>query len=199
MVREPASPYHVHEAVLEDEDEYRAASAFMVPPEARWTHIRSHAQADDIKIILDDAFESLERAYPDRLRGLLPRIFASSPIARENVAGLINLFSRDVFEADHGGMDLIGRVYEYFIGGFADSEGKRGGEYFTPLSIVRTLVAMLEPEEGVVYDPTRSARSTTTRSSATWFTRSSPRLSRTSAWTGPNLTGRTSRLPCAQP
>ena len=67
--------------------------------------------------------------------------------------GLINLFSKDIFEADHGGDDLIGRVYEYFIGEFASSEGKRGGEYFTPVSIVKTLVAMLEPEKGVVFDP----------------------------------------------
>src|SRR5262245_45758602 len=66
---------------------------------------------------------------------------------------LINLFSKDIFEADHGGDDLIGRVYEYFIGEFASSEGKRGGEYFTPVSIVKTLVAMLEPEKGVVFDP----------------------------------------------
>jgi type I restriction enzyme M protein len=66
---------------------------------------------------------------------------------------LINLFSKEVFEQDHNGEDLIGRVYEYFIGEFANSEGKRGGEYFTPVSIVRTLVAMLEPQEGIVFDP----------------------------------------------
>jgi type I restriction enzyme M protein len=84
---------------------------------------------------------------------LLPRIFASSNLAREGVTGLINLFSKDIFRQDHGGEDLIGRVYEYFIGEFASSEGKRGGEYFTPISIVRTLVAMLEPSEGIVFDP----------------------------------------------
>src|SRR5207249_1111875 len=107
----------------------------------------------DIKIRLDGILDVLENAYPDDLRGLLPRIYAGSNLSRENVAGLINLFSKDVFAQDHGGLDLIGRVYEYFIGGFADSEGKRGGEYFTPLSIVRTLVAMVEPTEGVVFDP----------------------------------------------
>jgi type I restriction-modification system DNA methylase subunit len=69
------------------------------------------------------------------------------------VSGLINLFSKDIFRQDHDGEDLIGRVYEYFIGEFASSEGKRGGEYFTPISIVRTLVAMLEPTRGVVFDP----------------------------------------------
>lgn len=69
------------------------------------------------------------------------------------MTGLINLFSKDIFKQDHGGADLIGQVYQYFIGEFASSEGKRGGEYFTPQSIVKVLVAMLEPTEGVVYDP----------------------------------------------
>jgi type I restriction enzyme M protein len=102
---------------------------------------------------LDNILELLEKTYPDKLRGLFPRIYAGSNLEREGVTGLINLFSKDVFRQDHGGEDLIGRVYEYFIGEFASSEGKRGGEYFTPLSIVRTLVAMLEPDRGVVFDP----------------------------------------------
>jgi type I restriction enzyme M protein len=74
-------------------------------------------------------------------------------MSAESLRGLINLFSKEVFTLDHGGEDLIGRVYEYFIGEFASSEGKRGGEYFTPESIVKTLVAMLEPTKGVVFDP----------------------------------------------
>ncbi len=143
----------VRESILDDPDEYRSAGAFIVPKKARWDYLLSKAQADDIKVILDDALEALEKAYPDKLRGLLPRIFAGSNLGRENVTGLINLFSRDVFRMDHAGLDVIGRVYEYFIGEFADSEGKRGGEYFTPLSIVRTLVAMLEPRAGTVFDP----------------------------------------------
>jgi type I restriction enzyme M protein len=102
---------------------------------------------------LDDVLESLENQYPDKLKGLLPRIYAGSNMDAVSVRGLINLFSKDIFEADHGGDDLIGRVYEYFIGEFASREGKRGGEYFTPVSIVKTLVAMLEPEKGVVFDP----------------------------------------------
>jgi type I restriction enzyme M protein len=87
------------------------------------------------------------------VKGLLPRIYAGSNMDAVSVRGLINLFSKHIFESDHGGDDLIGRVYEYFIGEFASSEGKRGGEYFTPVSIVKTLVAMLEPEKGVVFDP----------------------------------------------
>lgn len=153
MIAEPKSEYHGDKKALIDPDEYRAAGAFIIPEEARWENIRKQAQADDIKVRLDNILELLEKTYPDKLRGLLPRIYAGSNLERESVTGLINLFSKDVFRQDHGGEDLIGRVYEYFIGEFASSEGKRGGEYFTPGSIVRTLVAMLEPNRGVVFDP----------------------------------------------
>ncbi len=159
LLREPGSelyttdPASVRET-LEDPDEYRAAGVFMVPAKARWEYLRERAQSDDIKVIVDDALQAVEDAYPTELKGLLPRVFAGSNLSRENVTGLINLFSKDVFRADHGGADLIGKVYEYFIGEFADSEGRRGGEYFTPVSIVRTLVRMLEPSPGdKVFDP----------------------------------------------
>lgn len=161
--------------ILADADEYRAAGAFIVPEKSRWSYILQHAQADTIKSILDDALELLEKTYPDKLRGLLPRIYAGSNLDREGVTGLINLFSKDIFKQDHGGEDLVGRVYEYFIGEFANSEGKRGGEYFTPVSIVRTLVAMLEPEGGVVYDPCCGAGGMFVQSDV--FTKHSGRLS----------------------
>lgn len=153
LIADPQSEYHGDKGALADPDEYRSAGAFIVPEEARWENILKQAQADDIKVRLDNILELLEKTYPDKLRGLLPRIYAGSNLERESVTGLINLFSKDVFRQDHDGEDLIGRVYEYFIGEFASSEGKRGGEYFTPASIVRTLVAMLEPECGVVFDP----------------------------------------------
>jgi type I restriction enzyme M protein len=158
LVKEPGSEYYTEDKavaaeILDDADEYRAAGAFVVPKPARWSSIIKIAQADDLKIKLDGILELLEKAYPQQLRGLLPRIYAGSNMDRDNLAGLINLFSRDVFTYDHGGEDIIGRVYEYFIGEFANSEGKRGGEYFTPASIVKLLVAMLEPTEGVVFDP----------------------------------------------
>lgn len=146
------NPKHAAE-ILADSDEYRRVGAFVLPENARWQNIVKHAQDDDIKIRLDNVLELLEKTYPDKLRGLLPRIYAGSNLERASVTGLINLFSKNIFEQDHGNEDLIGRVYEYFIGGFASSEGKRGGEYFTPASIVRTLVAMLEPKHGIVYDP----------------------------------------------
>lgn len=153
VLREPKSEYYGDRKALDDPDEYRSAGAFVIPQEARWENIRKAAQADDIKVKLDKILELLERKYPDKLRGLLPPIYAGSNLEADSVRGLINLFSKDVFTLDHGGEDLIGRVYEYFIGEFASSEGKRGGEYFTPVSIVKTLVAMLEPTKGVVFDP----------------------------------------------
>jgi type I restriction enzyme M protein len=153
LVADKNSDYYGDKGAIHDLDEYRRVGAFVIPEAARWENIRKAAQADDIKVKLDDVLESLENQYPDKLKGLLPRIYAGSNMDAVSVRGLINLFSKDIFEADHGGEDLIGRVYEYFIGEFASSEGKRGGEYFTPVSIVKALVAMLEPEKGVVFDP----------------------------------------------
>lgn len=153
LLADKKSDYFGDKKAIHDPDEYRRVGAFVIPEAARWENLRKAAQADDIKVKLDDVLESLENKYPDKLKGLLPRIYAGSNLDAVSVRGLINLFSKDIFEADHGGDDLIGRVYEYFIGEFASSEGKRGGEYFTPVSIVKTLVAMLEPEKGVVFDP----------------------------------------------
>lgn len=153
LVADKKSDYFGDKKAIHDPDEYRRFGAFVIPEAARWENIRKAAQADDIKVKLDDVLESLENQYPDKLKGLLPRIYAGSNMDAVSVRGLINLFSKDIFESDHGGEDLIGRVYEYFIGEFASSEGKRGGEYFTPVSIVKTLVAMLEPDKGVVFDP----------------------------------------------
>jgi type I restriction enzyme M protein len=158
LVHEPGNELYtknpkIIRAILNDDDEYRSVGAFKVPEKASWEYIRTRARADNIKNILDEALELLEKTYPKQLKGLLPPMFAGSNLDNESVAGLITLFSKEVFEQDHNGEDLIGRVYEYFIGEFANSEGKRGGEYFTPVSIVRTLVAMLEPQEGIVFDP----------------------------------------------
>ena len=153
LVADKKSDYFGDKKAIHDPDEYRRMGAFVIPEAARWENLRKAAQADDIKVKLDDVLESLETKYPDKLKGLLPRIYGGSNLDAVSVRGLINLFSKDIFEADHDGDDLIGRVYEYFIGEFASSEGKRGGEYFTPVSIVKTLVAMLEPEKGVVFDP----------------------------------------------
>lgn len=154
LIANPKSEYYRDKKVLDDPDEYKSAGALVVPPEARWEHISGAiARRDDVKARMDGVLRVLEDLYPDKLRGLLPAIYGGSNMDAENLRGLINLFSKDIFRPDHGGEDVIGRVYEYFIGEFASSEGKRGGEYFTPASIVKTLVAMLEPTEGLVFDP----------------------------------------------
>jgi type I restriction enzyme M protein len=158
------------------QQEHPRPGAFPVPKKARWSELLKHASDEDIKVRLDDALEALERAYPAKLRGLLPRIYAASNMERHNVTRLLHLFSREVFTQGHGGEDLLGRVYEYFIGEFASTEGKRGGEYFTPTSIVRLLVSMLEPARGVVYDSCTRISSRSTAASS----RSSARRARSS-------------------
>jgi type I restriction enzyme M protein len=175
MIGELDSPIYGDAAALNDPDEYRAKNVFVVPEEARWSRIVEMARQDDIKLRLDNVLEAVENAYPEKLRGLLPRIYANSNMDAEDLRGLITLFSKDVFEKDHGGEDLLGRIYEYFIGEFASSEGKRGGEYFTPASIVRILVAMLEPVEGKVFDPCCGSGGMFVQSDA--FTKHSHRLS----------------------
>ena len=158
LIREPKSEYFTEDPgiakeILNDPDEYRKKGVYIVPKKARWEYLVEHAQDDDIKIKLDQAMESLEKTYSD-LRGVLPKIYAGSNLSRENVTGLINLFAKDTFRDHHGnGSDILGRVYEYFITNFASTEGTRGGEFFTPRSIVKLLVAMMEPKEGRVFDP----------------------------------------------
>ncbi len=157
LIADPQSDFFTSDPKLadslrEDPDLYTASNVFLVPEEARWDSIVKIARADDIKLRLDKILQLLEDAFP-KLKGLLLPIYAGSNLGRENIAGLINLFSKDIFKSGGGGLDMLGRVYEYFIGEFASSEGKRGGEYFTPASIVNLLVAMLEPTEGKVFDP----------------------------------------------
>ena len=159
-IHDPDSPYYtedesIAEDILTDPDEYRRKGAFVIPEKARWSYLAKNAQADDIKTKVDAAMELLEETYPDELQGVLPKIYAGSNLSNDNLAELINLFSRDIFaaESDTQG-DVLGRVYEYFITRFASTEGNRGGEFFTPRSIVQLLVAMLEPEAGnTVFDP----------------------------------------------
>jgi type I restriction enzyme M protein len=151
-VQEPDSYYT--EADLTDPAEYRSEGAFLIPEEARWSYLVEHAQDDDIKVKVDRAMELLEQRY-DELDGVLPAIYAGSNLSRENLTNLINLLSRDVFAGQNDRQaDVLGRVYEYFITNFASTEGTRGGEFFTPRSIVQVLVAMLEPEgNSTVFDP----------------------------------------------
>jgi len=155
-LKEPRSPYYTGDpdmdaVILNDPVEYEKHNIFIVPDEAQWDYIRRHARADDIKIRLDKAMRLLEESHP-KLNGLLPPIYARSNLTVDQIAGLINLFSKDIFNRPDGS-DILGRAYMYFIATFASTEGNRGGEFFTPQSIVKLLVEMLAPRQGVVFDP----------------------------------------------
>lgn len=141
------------ERLLENRDEYTAERVFWVPPEARWTNLQNQATRPDIATLIDDAILAIERDNLN-LKGKLPRDYARRGIAPEKMKALIDLFADIGFKDEHTrGRDMLGRVYEFFLGKFAQAEGKLGGEFFTPRSIVRLLVEMLEPYEGRVYDP----------------------------------------------
>lgn len=139
--------------VLESRDEYTAEGVFWVPPEARWDHIRSSAKQPDIGQVIDTAMDYVERENPS-LRGVLPKNYGRAELDKRRLGELIDLLSDERLrfsKVDHDN-DLLGRVYEYFLGEFASKEGKGGGEYYTPRSVVQLLVEMLEPFEGRVYD-----------------------------------------------
>ena len=141
------------ESLLENRDEYAAERVFWVPPEARWQNLQNQAARADIATLLDDAILAVERDNLG-LKGKLPRDYARRSIAPEKLKGLIDLIADIGFKDDRAkARDMLGRVYEYFLGKFAQAEGKLGGEFFTPRCIVRLLVEMLEPYEGRVYDP----------------------------------------------
>ena len=141
------------ESLLENRDEYTAERVFWVPPEARWANLQNQAARPDIATLIDDAILAVERDNPN-LKNKLPRDYARRGIAPEKMKGLIDLIADIGFKGDRAkARDTLGRVYEYFLGKFAQAEGKLGGEFFTPRCIVRLLVEMLEPYEGRVYDP----------------------------------------------
>lgn len=138
---------------LNDPDEYKRKNVFMVPEEAAWGYLVKSAQRDDIKSVVDNALVLMQEANP-KLNGVLRRAYGGSNLDAENLRGLISLFSRDLFAQQNGkGLDMLGKTYEYFIGNFASTEGARGGEYFTPESVVRVLVECMEPRSGTVFDP----------------------------------------------
>lgn len=141
------------ESLLENRDEYTAERVFWVPPEGRWQNLQNQAGRPDIATLIDDAILAVERDNPG-LKNKLPRDYARRGIAPEKMKGLIDLIAQIGFKGTHReARDTLGRVYEYFLGKFAQAEGKLGGEFYTPRSVVRVLVEMLEPYEGRVYDP----------------------------------------------
>ena len=137
----------------EDPDEYRAQSIFWVPPEARWQHLQSQARQPTIGRLVDDAMTAVERDNL-ALRDVLPKEYGRDALDKQRLGQVVDLVSNvKVGGAEAQANDVLGQVYEYFLEQFAIAEGRKGGEFYTPRSVVRLLVEMLEPYQGRVYDP----------------------------------------------
>jgi type I restriction enzyme M protein len=141
------------ENTAEDPDEYLAENIFWVPKDARWSYLRDNAKQPSIGKLVDEAMLAIE-ARNESLKGVLPKDYARPALNKVMLGELIDLISGIAMSEERNkARDILGRVYEYFLGQFAGSEGKRGGEFYTPRSVVRLLVEMLEPYKGRVYDP----------------------------------------------
>ncbi|MGV8898285.1 MAG: type I restriction-modification system subunit M [Burkholderiaceae bacterium] len=149
-------PELIH-AELEDRDYYKEVNVFWVPEAARWENLRAQAKQADIGKRIDDALSLIE-AENSKLKGILDKRYARVQLPDGKLGELVDLVSKIGFGestdvAKNHARDLLGQVYEYFLGQFASAEGKRGGQFYTPASIVKTLVAILAPHHGQVYDP----------------------------------------------
>lgn len=137
----------------EDPDEYRAVNIFWVPKEARWSYLKANAKQSNIGKLIDDAMIAIERDNPS-LKGVLPKDYAHPRLDKQRLGQLIDLIGNiGLGSQENRSKDILGRVYEYFLSQFASAEGKKGGQFYTPRCIVRTLVEMLAPYKGRVYDP----------------------------------------------
>jgi len=141
------------EADPEDPDEYRAENIFWVPQEARWSTLQSNAKRPEIGKIIDDAMVAIERENKS-LKGILPKDYARTSLDKQRLGELVDLVGTiGLGQKEHRSKDILGRVYEYFLSQFASAEGKRGGQFYTPRSVVSVLVEMLAPYKGRVFDP----------------------------------------------
>jgi len=137
----------------EDKDEYKAENVFFVPTEARWSFLLSRARQPEIGTFVDEAMDAIEKENPS-LKGVLPKVFARQNLDPTSLGGLIDLVGNIALgDAKARSADVLGHVFEYFLGEFALAEGKQGGQFYTPRSIVELLVKMLEPYQGRVFDP----------------------------------------------
>jgi len=158
QVSDVSSPYYLENEearkfYLEQKDPYLKEGVFYVPEKARWDYLLQNSSQPNFGRLLDEAMEVLEEENP-QLKGILPKEYSRILIDNHVLVELVNLFSKINFYDFEKEKDLLGEVYEYFLGQFADSEGKRGGEFFTPQSIVKLLVEILEPFEGArIFDP----------------------------------------------
>lgn len=158
MVSDPSSDYFISEdptefaGELEERDYYTQDNVFWVPQEARWESLRAKAKQPDIGSLIDGAMTAIENENPS-LRGKLDKRFGRAQLGQGVLGELIDLISTIGFADKSGASDVLGEVYEYFLGQFASAEGKKGGQFYTPSHVVKTLVAVLSPHNGRVYDP----------------------------------------------
>jgi type I restriction enzyme M protein len=139
--------------LLESKDEYLKENVFYVPPQARWSYIHANASSPQIAKIIDDAMDLIEKENPNQLKGVLPKIYAQTNIDYRTLGEIVNLIN-NIYLGPESDRDILGRIYEYFLGQFASAEGKRGGEFYTPRCLVRLIVEILEPYENCrVFDP----------------------------------------------
>ena len=137
----------------EDREEYKAENVFFVPADARWTHIVSKAKDPQIGKYVDEAMDAIEKENSS-LKGVLPKVFARQNLDPASLGELIDLIGNStISSANTKSADVLGHVFEYFLGEFALAEGKKGGQFYTPRSVVELLVNMLEPYKGRVFDP----------------------------------------------
>lgn len=137
----------------EDADEYRAENVFYVPLKARWAYLQKNAKQPTIGKIVDDAMDEIEKDNAS-LKGVLPKNYAREGLDKQRLGELIDLIGTiGLGDKENKSKDLLGRVYEYFLGQFADAEGKKGGQFYTPRCIVKLLVEMIDPYKGRVFDP----------------------------------------------
>jgi type I restriction enzyme M protein len=137
----------------EDKDEYKAENVFFVPEKARWSYLQSKARLPEVGKEVDNAMDAIEKDNPS-LRDVLPKVYARGNLDPTNLGGLIDLVGNIALgDAKARSADVLGHVFEYFLGEFALAEGKKGGQFYTPRSVVELLVEMLEPYKGRVFDP----------------------------------------------
>jgi len=137
----------------EDPDEYRADNIFWVPKEARWSFLQANAKQGSIGKLVDDAMLAIERDNRS-LKGVLPKDYARPALDKQRLGELIDLIAGiGLGDAENRSKDILGRVYEYFLGQFASAEGKKGGQFYTPRCVVQVLVEMLAPYKGRIFDP----------------------------------------------
>jgi len=143
----------MREEALKDKDYYLSQGILYVPERARWDYINKNANQPNIGEILDRAIDILEEEYPRQLKDVIPKIYTKINLDHFDLAYLINIFSSIKFGDDHKAKDIFGRIYEYFLGKFAEAEGKKGGEFYTPRSLTKLIIKILDVKGERIFDP----------------------------------------------